>query len=172
MSDWSPTIKSIKGVFDEDIFKSKNILTTVAFKFKATVFEDVLGTVPKDKQIYETFIASKMSKIDGIEKEEKEIRTAEEVETVEEELAEKGWTGFHHDEKGIFIYNYMILGNIKANLQLLNNNGSIKKVTSYKKACDTCIKVYPRRVRFKDGNRLVRDPHGSLERPLRAMTNA
>lgn len=164
MSDWSPRISNLKKIFNQDF------LNTLTYNFDAELTEDILGTVPKDKEIYTSFVASKIEKLEGSDEKEKKKLTEEEIETVEEELLEKGWTGFHRDDTGIFIYNYMILGNIKSNLQLLNNNGSIKKVTTYKKACDTCLKVYPRRIRFKRGKSLIKNPDASMERPIRAMT--
>ena len=164
MSDWSPKISDLKKIFNQ------NFLNSLTFDFEAELTEDFLGTVPKDKEIYTSFVASKIEKLEGTDEEKKKILTAEEIETVEEELLEKGWTGFHRDDSGIFIYNYMILGNIKNNISLLNNNGSITKVTSYKKACDTCLKIYPRRIRFKRGKAVVKDPDASMERPIRAMT--
>lgn len=164
MSEWNPKLPSLRKIFDSDFLKYLN------FSLEAELTEDFLGTVPKDKEIYTSFVASKIEKLEGSDEEKKKKLTAEEIETVEEELLEKGWTGFHRDNDGIFIYNYMLLGNIKNNVSLMNNNGSITKVTSYKKACDTCLKIYPRRIRFKRGKAIVKDPDASMERPIRAMT--
>lgn len=164
MSDWKPKINELRKIFES------NFLNFLVFDFEAELTEHFLGTVPKDKDIYTNFIASKIEKLEGTDDEKKKILTAEEIETVEEELLEKGWSGFHRDDDGIFFYNYMVLGNIKNNIQLLNNNGSITKVTSYKKACDTCLKVFPRRIRFKRNRAILKTPDASMERPIRAMT--
>jgi len=69
---------------------------------KLTLIEPMLGTIPKNKEIYAKYIADKTT----------EINKLEEVETVTE-VEESGWTGFHSDEEGIFIYNYMLKGFLK-----------------------------------------------------------
>lgn len=116
---------------------------------------DMLGTVPKDKKIYESYVASKApEKVDT----EKEVSTVDEVE-------ESGWTGFHSDEDGIFIYDYMIRGFIKSALETAIENKFIKKIPAYKKWVDRLLFVYPRRIHFG-----LTEPTGVLERPLRAMT--
>jgi len=164
MSEWNPKINELRKMLE------KNFLKELNYDFEAELTEDFLGTVPKDKEIYKSFVASKIEKLEGVDEKTKQKLTEEEIETVEEELLERGWTGFHKDERGIFFYNYMILGNIKNNIQLLINNGSITKVTSYKKACDTCLKVTPRKIRFKRSNKKITLPEASMERPIRAMT--
>lgn len=165
MSDWKPSLKGLQNIIDQNV-----VVNSIVIEISAELTESMLGTVPKDKKIYESYVASKIDKQKGYTEKEKKQLSQQELDTVEEELLERGWTGFHRDKDGIFIYNYMILGNIKANIQLLNNNGSIKKVTTFKKACDTCIKVTPRKIRFKRGKKPIVDPDASMERPLRAMT--
>lgn len=150
MNEWSPTKKEITKIFDNDVVDFKK------FHFEAELIRNFLGTVPRDKNIYSSYIASLT--------EDKDLRKEEEG-TIDE-IEEKGWTGFHKDDDGVFFYNYMILGNIKANLKILIDSGSVTKVTAYKKVCDTFIKVYPRRIRFKG----KKYPDGSMERSLRAMT--
>lgn len=164
MSEWNPKIDQLRKIFESDF------LNEITFSFEAELLMDFLGTVPKDKKIYKNFVASKIEKLEGTDEKKKKKLTEEEIETVEEELLYRGWTGFHKDDKGIFFYNYMILGNIKNNIQLLNNNGSIDKVTSYKKACDTCLKIFPRRIRFKRKKVGILVPEASMERPIKAMT--
>ena len=115
--------------------------------------EPMLGTVPKDKTVYASYIASKAP-----EKTEEEVATVEEIE-------EKGWTGFHIDEEGLFIYNYMIKGFIKAATESSMVNGSIKKIPAYKKWVDRMVHVFPRRIHFG-----VMEPDTFMERPLRAPT--
>lgn len=150
MSDWRPSKKEITSIFDSEV------VDFIKYRFEAQLLRKMLGTVPRDANIYSSYIASLT--------EDKELRK-EEIDTVDE-IEEKGWTGFHKDEEGSFIYNYMILGNIKANIKVLIDSGAIEKVTAYKKVCDTCIKIYPRRIRFKN----KKHPDGSMERALRAMT--
>lgn len=137
----------------------------------AVLTMDLLGTVPKNKEVYADYIAKKATD-KGIE-----IDIPAELETVQE-LEEKGWTGFHTDNQGIFIYDYLIKGNIKANMESLIQSGTIKKITAYKSHLDKWLFINPRKIRFyeqapgeKDGNLILIDkPHDVLERPLRAMT--
>jgi hypothetical protein len=130
---------------------------------KAALTMDMLGTVPKNKDVYKDYIAKKATD-KGIA-----IDVAEELETVLE-MEEKGWTGFHEDEEGIFIYDYMVKGNIKANVENLIQSGTIKKITAYKTHLDRWLFVNPRKIRFYDGETLIKSPQGVMERPLRAMT--
>lgn len=150
MSEWKPSQKEIKGIFE------KAPVDFIKYRFKAQLTRKFLGTVPRDKNIYSSYIASLT---DDKDKQEEEKETVDEIE-------EKGWTGFHKDDQGTFFYNYMILGNVKANIKILIDSGSVTKITSYKKVCDTCLKIYPRRIRFTD----KKEPDGSMERALRAMT--
>ena len=124
------------------------------FKVKLRLIEPLLGTVPKDPDVYSRYIASKAPQEDLID---------EEVDTVE--LEEQGWTGFHKDDKGIFIYNYMIKGFLKSACEVCMGAGVIKKITAYKKWIDLTVFVDPRRIRFGKT-----EPDGWLERPLRTMT--
>lgn len=102
------------------------------YNLKITLIEPMLGTVPKNKEIYKTYIASKTS----------EGNLAEEVETVEE-IEEKGWTGFHSDENGLFIYDYLFKGFIKEARNTLKN---IVKVKALRSKLDSYLFVFPRRI--------------------------
>ena len=129
--------------------KKQNLEVTLEFT------EAMLGTVPKNPDVYAKYIATKAPEP---ENGEKEIQTVEEIE-------EGGWTGFHADEKGLFIYDYMIKGFIKAACEVLQANGTLKKITAYKKWMDNLVFIFPRKIYFNKHN-----PDGVLERPLRAMT--
>lgn len=121
-------------------------------KYSIKLVEDMLGTVTKDPDVYKTYIESKKPEsLNG----EDEYLTVEKVE-------EKGWTGFHQDEKGLFIYNYMIKGFLKNAGNVLKD---IVKIKALKSKIDNYIFINPRRIYLgKD------EPDGFLERPLRAMT--
>lgn len=122
----------------------------------------MLGTVPKDPEVYASYIAMK-APIENAEEADAEVETVEKIE-------EKGWTGFHRDENGIFIYNYMIRGFIKSAIEAMNENGAIKKIAAYKKWIDKMLFINPRRLYFSRDGKPIVDPEGVLERPLRAMT--
>lgn len=70
--------------------------------FKIRLTTEMLGTVAKDPEIYKAYIESKKPK-DILENESETVTKTE----------EKGWTGFHSDENGLFIYEYMIKGFLK-----------------------------------------------------------
>jgi len=121
----------------------------------------MLGTVPKDKDVYASYIATKAPT---------EEEGAEEVKTVpdQEELENRGWTGFHQDEDGrVFIYSYMVKGFLKTACSALKrHNKSLSfKLTAHRKRIADDIFVTPRRVYPENFTKL-----GVMERPLRAET--
>jgi hypothetical protein len=123
-------------------------------KLKVTLrfLTPMLGTVPKNPEIYRKYIADKS------EDPEKETETVEETE-------EKGWTGFHRDDGGIFIYDYMIKGFLKSAMETIGAVGKDKKIVAYKKWFDRLVFIDERKIHFG-----LQEPDGVLERPLRAMT--
>ncbi len=112
---------------------------------------EMLGTVTKDPEVYKTYIESK--KPEGV--------TEDEYLTVEK-IEEKGWTGFHADDKGLFIYEYMIKGFLKAAGNVLKESLKIKALRS---KIDDYVFISPRRIYLGKER-----PDGYIERPLRAMT--
>jgi hypothetical protein len=112
--------------------------------------ERVLGTVPANKEIYSSYIASKAADLGLAE---------EEVETVQT-LEDKGHTGFHKDDKGCFIYNYMMKGFLCESARTNKTFGVLKQLQDKFKRH---VFVQPRRIRLPE-------PSGVLERPLRAQT--
>jgi len=147
---------------------SEDQMESVEIKVTAELTEAMLGTIPKNKKIFTDFITEKMGNFQG-----KPLKTMEdleeEIDSVPEDI-EKTATGFHQDTFGIFLYNYMILGNIKANLFVLMANG-VGKVLNYKKASDLFLQINPRKIRlYRDEEKILMKPDGSLERSLRAQT--
>ena len=128
--------------------------------FELELIAPMLGTVPKSKEVYSKYIAGKAieKNPDGADEIGLEVETVQDVE-------EKGWTGFHQDENGLFIFDYMIKGTIKSGIEAMIENGSIKKIVAYKKWIDLFLHVFPRKIHFG-----IMEPDGVLERPLRAMT--
>lgn len=124
----------------------------------------LLGTVPKNREIYADFVAEKAVRLGVRSAEEVE----EETETVED-LAERGWTGFHQDANGLFLYDYTIKGYFKEACGALRRvSGSrSSKLKAYKTLIDGSLFVSPRRL-------YLRLPPGGevevIERPLRADT--
>ena len=137
-----------------------------ARKYEIVLTSPMLGTVPKNKEVYTKYIAEK-----GKEARRKSgtgsADVDREVDTVMEDLEEKGWTGFHYDADSgeLFIYNYMLKGMLKAGLEVAMENGRVKKIAAYKKWCDLLLHVHPRKILLG-----CNVPDGVLERPLRAST--
>lgn len=132
-------------------------MKTEQLKVTLTLLEDQLGTIPKDKELYASYIATK-APIPEAGKEE--VLTVQEIE-------EKGWTGFHKDKEGIFIYDYMIRGFLKAAGMALKGQMNLKNAVS---KIDQFVFVFPRKIHPEYENKPIKEPHGMVERPLRAMT--
>ena len=126
-----------------------------------TFTEPLLGTVPKNPEVYASFILTKAADL-GDEKAAEEIGTVESVE-------ESGWTGFHTASDAPILYDYVIKGFFKDAAGMLRRVKSSKsaKVTAYKKIIDGLVFVAPRQIalRLPPGESL-----GVIERPLRAQT--
>jgi hypothetical protein len=114
---------------------------------------EMLGTVPKDPEIYKTYIESKRPK--DVEQVDDEYLTVEKID-------EKGWTGFHQDEDGLFLYEYMIKGFLKNAGNVLKD---VLKTKALKSKIDNFLFVSPRKIRLCKSA-----PDSVLQRPLRAMT--
>ena len=138
-------------------------------RIRVTLTENMLGTVPKDKEVYKTYIGTKKPETNG----EDESQTVEEIE-------EKGWTGFMcdtHDptigthvpstigcdpQKGLFVWDYYVKGFLKHAGNVLKEEVKVKALRS---KIDDFVFVFPRRVYLNKEK-----PDGILERPLRAQT--
>jgi hypothetical protein len=136
---------------------------TRSYKIKLT--SEMLGTVAKNQEIYKTYIESR--KPANI--------TEDESETVENS-EETGWTGFHKDDNGLFIYGYMISGFLKNAGISLKSQIKISKTTksgvtteeeftTIKSKIDKYVFVNPRKIYL---NKM--EPDGVLERSIRVLT--
>jgi hypothetical protein len=119
--------------------------------YRLQLTTEMLGTVAMDPKIYSDYIESKKPK----SQEEDESLTVEKME-------EKGWTGFHKDNIGLFIYEYMVKGFLKAAGNVLRETVKIKQLRS---KLDDYAFVAPRRIYL---GKMV--PDGVLERPIRMTT--
>lgn len=128
---------------------------TCAIDVVLRLTQEMLGTIPKDEEVYKTYIESKKpgGGSDGVD-----------IETVEQ----KGWTGFHRDENGLFVFDYMIKG-------FLKHWGNLKKdeigVKALRSKLTDAVYVFPRRIypTTPNGDH-IDEPGGQIERPLRGMT--
>lgn len=141
----------------------------IKIPIELTLTEPMLGTVTKNKEVYTNFIANKLRdevRRGNVAVAELERKSVEELETIDER-EEKGWTGFHSDEKGLFIYDYMIRGFLKAAGQATANQN---KVVAYRSKIDQNVFIFPRKIHFSQFDKNVSKPDGVVERVLRAMT--
>jgi len=131
-------------------------MNTVTLTIELVTTEPLLGTVPKQKDIYTDYILSKATN-----------DAADELDTLPEE--DKGHTGFHEEDGYPILYDYVIKGFMKDACGMLRRDPSSrsKKLTAYRKIIDGMIFVSPRRIplQLPAGEKL-----GTLERPLRAST--
>ena len=127
---------------------------------KLTFLEEVLGTASADKEIHDTFIASKAPDASS-RKEEIEALSVEEV-------IEKSMTVFprNADGKPIF-WDYQIKGFFKDACGMLRKvpNSASSKIKAYKKEIDGLIFVKEREIPIIFDGEI-----GSCQRPLRAQT--
>ena len=129
------------------------------YKVKLTFTEPILGTVPKDPDVYAAHIATRAALDDE--------QIAEELATVEK-MEEKGWTGFHKMDNAPFLYDYVIKGFFKDVCGMLRRATGTKssRLTAYKKVIDGLVFVKERRIPINlNGGEM-----DVLERPLRAQT--
>ena len=119
--------------------------------YRIQLITEMLGTVPKDQDIYNTYIESQKP----------QENTEDEFLTVENS-GEKGWTGFRSDENGLFIYDYMIRGFLKNAGNVLKESLGMKAVQS---KIDKYVFVFPRKIYLGKT-----EPDGVLARSLRGMT--
>lgn len=132
---------------------------------KITFTEGILGTSPKDEDIYKNFVLEK-AKSKGAKIDETDEQEELEGLQVDEEM-EKGMTGFQMDEDGNpYLLDYQIKGFFKGACQFLKMIDGTKseKFTAYKKKIDGLIFPKPRKIYFHDVNMSV------CQRPLRANT--
>lgn len=133
-------------------------ITGKHFDVKIRLLEDILGTVPKNKEIYGTYIESLKPQSEDQDKE---------TDTVPEDPDKKeraGWTGFHTDEEGLFIYDYMVKGFIKNAANVLKDDPSIK-LKNLRSKLTNFVFVFPRRIHLGK-----KEPDGVFERPLKGVT--
>lgn len=133
------------------------------YRITLTLTEEMLGTVPKDPEIYGGYIANHAALTDE--------ELAEELATVEK-IEEKGWTGFHMLDGQPLILDYVIKGYLKDACGMLRRVPGTRssKLTAYKKVIDGLVFA-----KALNGNprRILIDVVGEMgvnERPLRGQT--
>jgi hypothetical protein len=148
------------------------------YHLKVTFTEPMLASSPADPEVYKQFIEARKRK------EQDEARTVaaqaggvavedaiatDEVGTLDAGAREQtGWSVFHKDDTGIFIFDYKVRGFMKEACSAVTGK---TELSAYKSKIDKWLFVLPRRIYLRTpDNQLINEPHGTLERPLRAMT--
>lgn len=128
---------------------------TTTYAVELELLTPLLGTVPKDPEVYSTYIASK-----GTDNED-------EMDTIPVDPEAKGWTGFHQNGAGPFLYDYIIKGFFKDACGMLRRakGSQSSKIRAYKKVIDGLVFVEPRQIPIDLSGDI-----GMVERPLRAQT--
>lgn len=135
------------------------------YEVRITLTENLLASSPAQPAVYEEFIAARKRK-DGEDR-------GDEVETLPAEKQEMtGWSVFHRDETGLFLFDYHLRGFLKAAAQAIT---STKGMSAFRHKIDMWLFVQPRRLYIYDGLvpgsfSILQKPDGVLERPVRAMT--
>lgn len=125
-----------------------------------TFDEPILGTAPKNPEVYAEYIATKAPTVaNGLE----ETETVP-VDPDHEERA--GWTGFHEQDGRPFLYDYAVKGFLKESANVLKDQ---LKITNFRSHVENFCFVKPRRVFFEPASGDHLDVSVN-ERPLRAMT--
>lgn len=135
------------------------------YEITLTFTEPLLGTVPKSKKLYEDYILGK-AEHEGVELTEEEKQA--ELQTVQE-MAEKGWTGFHMVGEQPALRHHVIKGFFKDACSMLRRVEGTKSngFTAHKKKIDGLVFAKPKHIPLvlPDGAEM-----DVLERPLRAST--
>lgn len=130
------------------------------YEVTVTFTEPLLGTVPLNRETYADYVADEAPDEDAAD---------EELDTVPEDVEDKGLTGFHCKDERPILYDYVIKGFLKDACSMLRRAKGTKssKIRAYKKIIDGLIFPAPRMIelRLPDGEEM-----DELTRPLRAST--
>jgi len=122
--------------------------------------EPLLGTIPKDKEVYKNYILKRAALDDD--------DIAAELNSVDV-MEDKSWTGFHQVDGNPILYDYVIKGFFKDVCGMLRRvpKTESSKLTAHKKVIDGLLFVKPRQIPL-----IIPDGKGMdiLERSLRVKT--
>jgi hypothetical protein len=131
--------------------------------------EDILASSPANPEVYKEYIASRApapppapaAEADA----EAETPGTDEVATLPpDKTEEKGWSVFHKDPNGLFIFEYHIKGFFK------EASAATTRIPACKSKIDKWLFVAPRRIYFERDGACIPKPEDVLERPIRMMT--
>ena len=144
------------------VFIVKEEKTMKEIKIKITFITELLGSLPSDKNIYETYVASKAPTPEA---------TEQEVDTVnpDEETIQNKVTVFSRDDNGNpLLWDYQIRGFFKhacGILKLTGDKNQSAKIKAHKKYIDGMVFIKERNVPIKYTGEIT-----TLQRSLRADT--
>lgn len=140
-------------------------MNTIKFTMTIRLTEPLLGTASGNHELHEEFIAAKADTSGKVAEELAALPAAEQI--------EKSSTVFPRDERGLFLWDYQMKGFLKEAVGVLCEMGAAGALTkwTYKRAVDSCVFVYPRRLYLVDpvGRTWTHAPQTN-QRPLRAET--
>ncbi len=141
-----------------------------SMKIRITFTEEILGTSPANKEIYESFIGKNAPDAKSLEEEIEAVGT--------DEVIEKAMTVFARNNEGKpCLWDYQIKGFFKDSCSMLNRvsgkdekgkklpSNESSKLTAFKKIVDGMIFVKPRMILLIFDGEL-----GTCQRPLRGQT--
>lgn len=132
----------------------------IRYAVNITLTEPMLATSPQDPAVYEQFIEARR-------RQDAEERGDEVATLPAERVEELGSSVYHRDEKGLFIFDYKIRGFMKEAAAAVTGK---TKLTAYKSKIDKWCFIFPRRIYLANGQGVIKEPNGTLQRPVRAMT--
>ena len=145
---------------------SRSTLPYDHYAVEVVLLTELLGTVAKEHRLRSEYIAAK-APLPELRSEEEETGPGIEA------LEKKGATGFHSDSQGLFVYDYFVKGFLKEaadNLKGVKTEGPLG-IKNARSKVDNFVFIGPRRIYLLGPDGVpIREPHGHLERPLRAMT--
>ena len=128
------------------------------YQVNVTFTTELLGVVPKNAEVYKTWV---------------ELKAAAQADEEPPEVTEEhSWTGFHSDEQGLYLMDYMVKGFFKEAastmpkvLGALKKSGESVSGQVARGRLDKWLFILPRRIYLG-----VSKEAGNIERPLRAKT--
>jgi hypothetical protein len=130
------------------------------YKVDVTLTEPMLGSSPSDPKVYEQFIAARKRSDAEDRGDEAQTLPAEEQEKI-------GFSVYHRDEKGVFIFDYKLRGFLKEAAACMTGK---TEMAAFRSKIDKWVFVSPRRLYLMNGEGTLKEPHGTEQRPVRAMT--
>lgn len=138
-------------------------------KVRITFTEELLGTMPNDKEIYENYIATKAPNPEETAKEEVDAVGDVEVDAEEVDVDTSKVTVFPRTEDDKpFLYDYQIKGYFKETASFLRKvkETATSNIKAFKKEIDGLIFIAERRIILNTNGGEI----GLCQRPLRANT--